>query len=307
MRPLSDTFLRLARCLVWSPGLRDAIENRCVRDYYAFKRHYREHFAEEDRGPFPVKLAFTAICKNEGRYLKEWLDYHRLIGVERFYIYDNGSTDDTRAVLEPYIQAGTVVYTPWPGIRQQLAAYNDSLRRHRLETEWMGFIDLDEFVVPVAAGTVPEILARFRGEPGLNIHWVTYGDSGHKTRTPGYVIERFTMRAAEPNDITKAIVNPRAAFFMDNHHGCFIGSASAVNELGVCVRTCTPRKSVRLIRINHYWGKSWEEYLEKCAKGRARSHTNLTPDSGAFADHNKNEVRDPIMEKYVRQLGRPEK
>lgn len=302
MRSLTETFLRFARCCVWSPGLRDAIEHRCVREYYAFKKHYRGHFADENRGPFPVTLAFTAICKNEGRYLKEWIDYHRLVGVEKFYLYDNESTDNTKDVLEPYIQAGTVVYTFWPGIRQQLRAYNDSLKKHRLETRWLGFIDLDEFVVPIAAKTIPEILERFKDEVGLNIHWVTYGDSGHTTREPGYVIERFTSRAAEPNDISKAIINPRAAFTMDNHHGCFIGFASSVNELGVHLRTCTPHKSIQMIRINHYWGKSWEEYLEKCAKGRARSHTNLSPDSGAFAEHNKNEVHDSIMEKYVKQL-----
>lgn len=40
--------------------------------------------------------------KNEKPYLKEWLEYHLLQGVEHFYLCDNGSTDGTDAYLEPY-------------------------------------------------------------------------------------------------------------------------------------------------------------------------------------------------------------
>ena len=41
-------------------------------------------------------LAVCAIAKNEGHYFKEWIEWHRSQGVERFYIYDNESTDGTR-------------------------------------------------------------------------------------------------------------------------------------------------------------------------------------------------------------------
>ena len=46
-------------------------------------------------------LGVAAIIKNEKPYLKEWLEYHRLQGVEHFYLCDNGSTDGTAAYLEP--------------------------------------------------------------------------------------------------------------------------------------------------------------------------------------------------------------
>lgn len=31
---------------------------------------------------------------NEAKFLKEWLDYHLVIGVGHFYLYNNNSTDD---------------------------------------------------------------------------------------------------------------------------------------------------------------------------------------------------------------------
>ncbi|MBR2734192.1 MAG: glycosyltransferase family 2 protein, partial [Selenomonadaceae bacterium] len=46
-----------------------------------------------DRNLFAHDLAIAAILKNEGHYIKEWLDYHLLAGVDHFYLYDNDSTD----------------------------------------------------------------------------------------------------------------------------------------------------------------------------------------------------------------------
>ncbi|MBR0260666.1 MAG: glycosyltransferase family 2 protein [Selenomonadaceae bacterium] len=47
-----------------------------------------------DKNLFLYDLAIVAILKNEGRYLKEWLDYHLSAGVDHFYLYDNDSTDN---------------------------------------------------------------------------------------------------------------------------------------------------------------------------------------------------------------------
>ena len=80
-----------------------------------------------------VHLAVCAIAKNEGPYFTEWIEWHRRQGVERFYIYDNESTDGTQALLKPYIEQGIVVYQPWPGYRRQLAAYDHCLAHHRYE------------------------------------------------------------------------------------------------------------------------------------------------------------------------------
>ena len=93
-----------------------------------------------------IRLAVCAIAKNEGPYFKEWLDWHIGQGVEKFYIYDNESTDCTREVLAPYIESGIVEYIYYPGYRRQIAAYDDCIDRHRFDTRWLAFIDLDEFI-----------------------------------------------------------------------------------------------------------------------------------------------------------------
>ena len=101
-----------------------------------------------DKNLFPYDLAVVAILKNEAPYLKEWLDYHLLAGVDHFYLYDNDSPDNQAEVAEPYIEAGLVDYFYLPGQKMQLPAYNDALKKFKFQSRYMAFIDCDEFVYP---------------------------------------------------------------------------------------------------------------------------------------------------------------
>lgn len=101
-----------------------------------------------DKNLFLYDLAVTAIFKDEGKYLKEWLDYHLLAGVEHFYLYNNDSSDDYKEVLAPYIEKGFVTLTEWPGRLMMYPAYSDALDKHRFDCRYMAFFDIDEFVYP---------------------------------------------------------------------------------------------------------------------------------------------------------------
>ena len=48
------------------------------------------------------------MFRNEAAYLKEWIEYHHLAGVEHFWLYNNNSTDQWQDVLQPYIDWGIV-------------------------------------------------------------------------------------------------------------------------------------------------------------------------------------------------------
>ena len=83
--------------------------------------------------------------------------------MEKFYIYDNESTDNTKQVLQPYIDSGLVEYRFFPGRKRQLAAYDDCFERHRFDARWIAVIDIDEFIVPQKDDSIPHFLHRMEG------------------------------------------------------------------------------------------------------------------------------------------------
>ncbi|MCE5332002.1 MAG: glycosyltransferase family 92 protein [Bacteroidales bacterium] len=231
---------------------------------------------KHDKSPPKYYLTICAIAKNEGPYFKEWIEWHKKLGVEKFYIYDNESTDNTKEVLEPYINSGLVEYIYFPGKRQQLLAYDDCLEKHRLDARWIAVIDLDEFIVPQKDATIPEFLRKFESYPAVEINWLIYGSGGAREIAEGNVMDRFKYHSL-PNHISnrhvKSIVNPRRVF-------CFIGchevarmSGRTVDSHGEIIkknfRDREPQQDV--IRINHYAVKSYEEFLNKRSRGRART------------------------------------
>lgn len=94
------------------------------------------------------QLAICAIFKNESRYIQEWIEYHNMIGVEHFYLYDNDSTDDI-SILQKYLDDGSLTLNRVSSQAKQMPAYNHFLQTYRDEVEWVAIIDLDEFIVPM--------------------------------------------------------------------------------------------------------------------------------------------------------------
>jgi hypothetical protein len=54
-----------------------------------------------------LDLAVGAIFKDEAPNPPVWIEFHRLVGVERFFLYDS---DSGRKVIEPWVRAGVVRY-----------------------------------------------------------------------------------------------------------------------------------------------------------------------------------------------------
>ncbi len=241
-------------------------------------------------------LAVCAIAKDEGPYFKEWIEWHLSQGVDHFYIYDNESSDGTREILQPYIDSGVVEYKYWPGHRRQLAAYDDCLEHYRLASRWIAFIDLDEFIVPIKDASIPAFLKRFEAFAAVEINWLVYGSGGHKTKSPGTMMERFRFHSLPGHRLNrhvKSIVNPREVFTMIGCHEAAKISGSIADSHGQPVtknfREREPQQDI--IRINHYAVRSYEEFLEKQARGRA-SGTQKTVRSEYFEQYDLNDIED---------------
>jgi hypothetical protein len=216
-------------------------------------------------------LSVFVIYHNEADYLREWIEFHKLVGFERFYMYNNFSTDHHRDVLAPYIADGTVIHREWPVEPAQMAGYRDVLERHRDDTEWLGFFDIDEFLFSPTGEKVADILRGFEEFPGVAVNEITFGTSGHMTQQPGLAIENFVRRCEldKPrNRIIKSIVRPPqvAETGSDPHYFRYVDRRKAVTENKEELRgSLTKSVSVDLLRINHYMTRSQEERDKKNA------------------------------------------
>ena len=273
-----------------------------------------------DKNLFPYELAVVTIMKNEAPYVKEWLDYHLLAGVDHFFIYDNDSTDNLKEILQPYIDAGIVTYIFYSGKVRQMEAYNDAARRFRFFCRYMTWIDADEFVFPKSKSTiaevVDEILAKSPDACAVAANILTFGSNGQdKADLNRGVLERFTCRAENNwspptewnpnvkggNAHVSTIANPRRVkVFFNPHAPYYFTNCFAVNENG---KTCNDVSNfpvlTKKISMHHYHTKSREEYQTKIQRGNA-DHLENGYDMARFKLNNRNEVFDDSILKYFR-------
>lgn len=243
-------------------------------------------------------LAICAIYRDEAPYLREWIEFHRLLGVERFFLYDNGSADDGRSILAPYEDEGLVVRHEWlrfPGWR---SAYTNCIREHGEEARWIAIIDIDEFLFAPSDPSLPEVLRRYEAWPGIGVNRATYGTSGHKTPPPGLVIESYVRRMSERDPASiKSIVDPRRTGRMVNPHCFEYKEGVAVDEnMDEIDGWFTKSFTFDRLRINHYWTKSEEECEAKFARIRPGRPARPWPGRPDAEMHERaNEVVDEVL------------
>lgn len=226
------------------------------------------------------KVSICAIFKNEAPYLREWLEFNHIVGVEHFYMYNNNSEDDFRPVLAPYIEKGWATLIEWPYDQQQMECYKDCIKNFSGETKWLGFIDIDEFIVPKSTDNIYDYLKRFEQNRGsVKLYWRLYGSSGKMTRNlDGLVTEDFTVCWPKYSETGKCFYNTAFGFDADSqkngclHHSFWAKYNKNIPPINIFDHVCVGNINRAdgddfPIQLNHYFTKSYNEYAMKRAKG----------------------------------------
>ncbi len=259
-------------------------------------------------------VALAAIVKNETPYIREWIEYHRIIGVEKFYIYDNESNDNLKQCLNSYILSGIVSYLPFNGKAVQMKAYQHAIKHYQRECRYIGFLDIDEFIVLTNKFKLIDILRTCENSNpnfgGLAVQWCEYGSSGHKMKPDGLVIESFlyhrsieNIKEKDVNSHIKTICNPRKVY---NYGSCHFPTykrnfTSYTTDNEEVKGAFVSGQHYDKVRINHYFTKSYEEFQLKCLRGRADN--GLFRDiEREFKDRDKNEIYDDGLLRYVNEI-----
>jgi hypothetical protein len=209
--------------------------------------------------------------KDEARFLPEWLAYHCNIGVEHVFIYDNNSSDETEAIIDPFVTRGLATYIKWPAMPASPSSHLDFLVRFGCEAEWVAFFDADEFLFEQAPGLLLSLLRRSHKQPAVAFNYRYFGSSAHEVIPDGLVIENFN-RADENLDFhVKVVARPKAIRHYRNPHNFYYRAGRfARTPTGRRVRGSFSKPDNRAaLVLHHYVYRSRADYERKTARGFA--------------------------------------
>lgn len=152
------------------------------------------------------------IVKNEENDILEWICHHALIGFEKIVIYDNESTDRTSEIIKYASRYFPVDYVLWKdgmhpikGLTKQGAAYTHAIKKYRDSAEWMCFLDADEFLIPPKDENLNDLLNQMSGSKGFALNWMTFGSSNLEDSKERLVLEAYTLRGADTENINRHV------------------------------------------------------------------------------------------------------
>lgn len=260
---------------------------------------------------YEVELSMCCIFQDEERFLKEWIDYHHLIGVQHFYMYDNQSSDNCLSVLKPYIESGLVDYIYWDKTYQtssqwwhvQRNAYIDALKRSNGKTKWLAIIDTDEFIVPLKEESLQTFLKNFEPYGGVYLNWVFYGSSGIQRISDGQWITKCLLNRAKLNHsghrLVKSIVRPERVDLENSPfpHTCkYLPPFYHVNPDHKQPIKGQPREiCIDQIRINHYWSRDLDYLHQHKFPRNARWYGEERAWNKVNSEKEMNEFFDPLI------------
>lgn len=261
---------------------------------------------EEDvnqiKGKYKWDFAIVTIFQNEGPYLKEWIEFHKLVGAQHFYLYNNLSTDNYLEVLKPYIATGEVELIDWPYEnggpdefnKVATRAFRNAHGRAKGKVQWLGMLDSDEFLYVVDGRKIQDYLAPLLKSKigGVLVHWYMFGTS-HVSKIPEdkLMIEMLTFSGGK-HELYKTIYRPEFVKQVVNQHYCLYSSGR--------FHTGDIAASLGDIRLNHYWTRD-EDYFNNIKIPRREKYGTSRETSELWNDL-MNSSPDYTIQSYVSQL-----
>lgn len=263
------------------------------------------------------KIALCMMFQDEAPFLQEWISYHKALGIDYFYLYDNSSSDNFLEIVLPYVQRGEAELYHFfeksghvvEHNQLQIKAYNHALKKARNHFTWIAPIDADEFICIPGGEGIKKFLRYNSSASGIALNWLMYGSSGVEILKPKELqIEKFVRRAPYDwgeNYFVKTISKVKNTSKLDIHTASYKkGYAILANKQPFSLHKPFDKSAVQQARINHYWWRS-EDYFNRVKLLRRRSwQTNYTEWEIDQRRQILNTVYDNAMKKMVRRVKR---
>lgn len=248
-------------------------------------------------------IAAVLMVRDEQYDLLEWLAYHHVVGIGKFVVYDNESSDGTLSALKRAQSLYDIDIVSWPTFPKRLTqifAYRDACfrLRNQTEVEWCAFLDIDEFLFSATGSRLEQLTDQCSSASAIGLNWAVFGSSGHQERPEGLVIDNFWQRAMLYNPcncIIKSIVRPAEVLDCFNPHyfkirkpivdadGDPLPINADLNGVAGDIKLCG-------WRLNHYATRSRWHWDRRLKRGQAG---NIAVDESRWSTWDRNEETDP--------------
>ncbi|CAA7391246.1 unnamed protein product [Spirodela intermedia] len=253
-------------------GVRISLEIRDHRGAVPSLAEYRpppatEEEEEEEEAKEESLLCACTMVFNVAKFLREWVVYHSRIGVDRFFLYDNGSEDDLGEVIAGLQRRGyNVSSLPWPWPKTQEAGFSHCAAAARRRCRWMMYLDVDEFAFSPSWSKVPlpspamlkSILPPSNGGSSgrrvgqLSMDCYDFGPSNRTTHPENGVTQGYTCRR-RAGERHKSIVRLQA---VDP------SLRNVIHHFKLRDGYVAGKPPARVV-VNHYKYQAWPEFRAK--------------------------------------------
>ena len=248
-------------------------------------------------------ILIVGIGKFENNYIREWVEYHKGIGINKIILCDNNpiNGENLSEPIKDYVDSNFVeIDESFRGESlKQVYCYQKHYKNNKMKYDWISFNDIDEFIF-LENGSNYTNIQQFLDEPIFNdtdniiLTWKYYDDNDLLDVENGNysVLKRFTRHApleneGDPNSLSKAIYKGKVerGYSVGNH--CIQGFQDSsgrkyvfrtadknimkFSRLGWCFYNFN--KTHFPVSIHHFQLKTIGEYIKnKMYKREAKAH-----------------------------------
>lgn len=233
-----------------------------------------------------LKVMLCCIGRQENKYIREFVDYYKRIGVTNICLYDNNrdGEDDFHDVIGDYINSGFVILKNYRNMLPpvQFIAYNECYKEYKNDYDWFLFFDIDEFMFINQDDSIKSYLSRemFKNYDVIHINWLNFGDGGQAKSDGRPLLERIqtpidvnhkTDFPFPDNFHIKSIVRGKLDYmeFTNTPHAAVVKSNKCCNASGIETECNSPFSpyDYRYAGLRHFTTKTADEFADKVKRG----------------------------------------
>lgn len=276
------------RVIMYHPYGTGYDNRKAAAEYEKVKNNFSKYgLMETKKKTEDIRTMVCCIGKNENRYIREYIDWYRNLGVTNICLYDNNDIDGERFedVIKKDIDEGYVIYNDWRGrTKCQVQSYQDCYDRFGKDYDWILFIDCgDEYLDFAKPMTIQEFLSmpQFENFDMIHVNLQLICDNNQVYYEDKPLAERFPepmmpldkcvayLDVPENDHVSSIVRGGLPEVRWDGWSHTPTNDLRCCNPLGLTVKSdsCFAPYNFDLAFFKHYSTKTAQEYAWKMKRG----------------------------------------